>query len=94
MDLQDLITTDTLMTLFATTLMAFDDYHADFARMLYLIRQTMSSRRRKKLSALPVHSGILASLFYICLKCCDLPIRCQGGATSDAVGSIRARSLA
>jgi hypothetical protein len=75
MELQYLIATNMLATLFDTTPMIFDSYNADFARMVYLVRQIMDGRRRKYLFALPLDYGMLPPLFYMCLKCRDMGIR-------------------
>jgi hypothetical protein len=80
LELQYLITTNTLATLFATTPMVYDSYNRDFARMVHLSRQLIHSPLQKRLLALPFDTGVLAPLFYVLLKCRDLHIRREATA--------------
>ena len=75
LELQYLITTNTLATLFATTPMVYDSYNTQFARMVHLSRRLVQSKLQKRLLALPFDTGVLAPLFYVLLKCRDLRIR-------------------
>ncbi len=76
LELQYLLTTNMLMTLFATSPMVYDAYNAEFARAIYLVGQTLALRRpQRRLLAIPFDMGVLAPLFYVLLKCRDATIR-------------------
>ncbi|KAJ9615005.1 hypothetical protein H2200_001079 [Cladophialophora chaetospira] len=76
LELQYLVTANTLTTLFSTTPMIYDAYDAEFAQVVSLCKEIIRQRRpQRRLLALPFDTGVLAPLYYVLLKCRTLTIR-------------------
>lgn len=74
LQIQYLLVVNTLQTLFTTSQMIYDDFHADFERMLSLA-ESLVLRTKRKFFVFAFDTGALAPLFYLILKCRDLGLR-------------------
>ncbi|OCL06271.1 hypothetical protein AOQ84DRAFT_256279, partial [Glonium stellatum] len=73
LEIQYLLVANTLQTLF-TSQMIYDNFHADFERMLSLAERLVLTTK-EKFYIFAFDTGALAPLFYLVLKCPNLELR-------------------